>query len=615
MGNQVNAIINLNGGLDLVSTHYMNQAAPGTARVMINMEASINAGYRRINGWEQFGSTTPTGSADAILGVYPYADGVVAIASTGIFFSTDGDSWIQINRDTYVAQTGTVEVTNTSGTYIDVVGTGTSFTTEYTVGDHIRIDSEIRQIASITDNTTMTVETAFSGAIAASTAHYKNGTDDLSASTAVVVPRTDQGRAQFAWYPSDGEYGSLVISDEAGENDLAYVKFTGSGIARTYYYDVLNDDFAAPNQPKYICQFEERIITANNADGTGNIAWSERLSNQRFDGASAGVAQLDSPILAVKPLRDRVVIFCRNSIHQLVELDDPNQLNTAILPVSYNVGCASGWSVQEIGGDLIFLAHDGIRTLAASDQYGDVQFGNVARRIDPLIKELLSDVSNLTISSSVFRLKNQYRIYYTKSTNTTGEQLGLCGTLKQDLQGQISWQWSQIQGIDVACLESISNTFLTTNAVEKHFHGDYNGQVCTHDVGNDFGGNNIQAQLELNEVDYGDIGRRKTLHYVRVFGDIEEATIDDIDMQIIYDYSDVNTHQPVQYTISLETGIAAYGSAIYDTSVYGSPADFSERISVEGSGHSNKFVFNSNGSGGPYSINSLYVDLRVGALL
>ena len=616
MGQQINAVINLNGGLDLVSTHYMNQATPGSARVMINMEASINAGYRRINGWEQFGSATPTGSADRILGVFPYADGVVAVASNGIYFSTNGDTWLQVNRDTYVAQTGTVGVTNTSGTYINVVGTSCAFLTEYEVGDHIRIDGNIRQIASITDNDTMTLETEITGGVAAGEAHYKNGQTTLTASAgATVKARTGQGRAQFAWYASDGEFGSLVITDEAGANNLAYFKISNLPGTRTYYYDVLDSDFAAPVKPKYICQFQERIVVANDDDDVGNISWSDRLNNKRFDGASAGVAQLDAPILAVKPLRDRVIIFTRNAIHQLVELDDPQGLNTAILPVAYNVGCASGWSVQEIGGDLIFLAHDGVRTLKASDSYGDVQFGNVARKIDPYIKEILADINNLVISSSVFRLKNQYRLFYTKSSDTTGEQLALCGTLKPDLQGQVVWQWSRIQGIDVACLESIANTFLSGVDVEKHYHGQYGGKVCLHDVGNDFGGEAIEAKLELNEIDYGDIGRRKTLHYVRIFGDVEEATVDDIFMQIEYDYASPETHQPNQYVISDVPGIASYGTGVFDTSLFGRSSDFNERVLVEGSGFSNKFVFNSRGTSGPFSINSLYVDMRVGPQL
>ena len=86
-------------------------------------------------------------------------------------------------------------------------------------------------------------------------------------------------------------------------------------------------------------------------------------------------------------------------------------------------------------------------------------------------------------------------------------------------------------------------------------------------------------------------------------------------MQIFFDYSSVDTHQPGQYEITDISGIAGYGASLYGTAVYGGTADFSKRILLEGSGFSNKFIFNSQGSGGPYSINSLYVDMRVGALL
>lgn len=550
-----------------------------------------------------------------ILGVFPYADGVVAVQGNAIFFSTDGNVWAQVNRDTYVAQTGTVEVTNTSGTYIDVVGTSTSFTTEYTVGDHIRIDGNIRQIASITSNTAMTLETEISGGVTAGTAHYKNGQDDLSASSATVRARTSQGRAQFAWYPSDGEYGSITISDEAGENDLAYFKITGTGASRVYYYDVLTEaDFSAPPKPKYICQFQERIVTANDENGTGYIAWSERLSNQRFDGASAGVAQIDAPIVAVKSLRDRVIIFTSNSIHQLVELDDPNQLNTAILPVTYNVGCASGWSVQEMGGDLIFLAHDGVRTLKASDTYGDVQFGTISRQIDPYIKSLLQEVDILNISSTVFRFKNQYRLYYTRESYADDQQIALSATLKMNNAGQLGWQWARVVGIPVACIETTANSFISGDAPEKHYHGGFDGYVYEHDVGSSFNGEPIHSVLELNELDYGDIGRRKTLHYVKIFGDLEAGSVDEINMQVKYDFESAQTMQPDSYTLTNLGSTSVYGSAVYDTDTYGGLADWLERVLIEGSGYSNKFIFNSLGTGESYNLNSLYIDMRIGPL-
>lgn len=611
MGQQLNNVVNLTGGLDLVSPHYVLQQQPGSARQLINFEASISAGYRRINGWERIGTASPTGGTDDILGLIKYADGWVACAATGVYYTEDGDTWTQVNRDTYVAQTGTVAVTDGGSGYVDVTGTGTSFTTEYAVGDHIRISGSIRQIASITSSTVMTLESEIAGGVVAGTAHYKNGT---LTPTGTLNPRTGQGRVMIAIYVDDGEYGSIVMADESGSNPLAWFKIEGSGVNRTYAYDELTAaDFAGPNNPKYVIQFKNRIVAFNDDDNAGNVTWSENLSNKRFDGASAGQSAVDVPVIGAAPLRDRVVLFCREAIYQLIEVD--NSAATAILPVTYNIGCASGWSVQQLGGDLIFLAFDGIRTISTSDQYGDLQFGNIARKIDPLVDDLILNLNAYTISSTVFRSKNQYRLYYIVPGTNPDAQKALSGTLKPDASGTLVWQWNEIVGIEVLCLTSTTGDERVSSEGEQQFHGCSGGFIARHDYGNDFNGDPITAVIELNEVDYGDIGMKKTLHYVTVFGDVEESTVDDLFMRIVYDYNDGGVAQPGAYPITGLTGVSRFGEAVFGTSTFGGREDFSLRILVDGSGYSNSFIFTCYGTGGPFSINSLYTDIRVGPLL
>ena len=70
--------------------------------------------------------------------------------------------------------TGTVEVG--SGTLTTVDGSGTLFTDELEVGDYIVVDGEVRQVTVITDDTTLTVGEAFSGAVAALTDIYADST-------------------------------------------------------------------------------------------------------------------------------------------------------------------------------------------------------------------------------------------------------------------------------------------------------------------------------------------------------------------------------------------------------------------------------------------------------
>lgn len=612
MGNQNFSVINLDGGLNLVDTHYSLQTKIGTCKILDNFESSIDGGYRRINGYTMFGDTQPSGSNE-ILGVFPYADGVLAVAGTGVYFSTDGNTWLQVNRDTWESQTGTVQVTNTSGSYVDVQGTGTFFLNTFSVGGHVRIDGHIREIAAVISNTEMTLVSEISGGVLSGTAVYKNGTSTLAGS---IQFRTAQGQTEFAWLEDDGEYGSVVLADTTGSNNCARFKVTGSGGARAYEYDTLSPEaYAAPTTPRHCVTFEQRVVVADvyeeSSRESGTVAWSDRYQNLRFDGGSSGTVQVDSPVVALVPFRDRLIIFCRNSIYQLTSINDPASLE--VRPISYNTGCVSAGSVQEIAGEVVFLSYDGIRTLSASDRYGDVQFGVISTDVDPYVKEIINAAETLRITSCIIRYKNQYRLFYTNPNYTPDRQFGLVGTLKKSREGILAWQWSRIKNVPVAALATATNPFLSLGTRdEKVFHGGYDGYVYRHDFGDDFNGDNIIAEMELNELDYGDAGLKKTLHYVKSFGQIEGST-DVINLSIKYDYNSPRTMQPGEYALELDGGLPKYGTAVFGTATYGGGSYFTTITNVEGSGFSNNFTLLSDGTGAPYKLDSLYVDIRLGA--
>ena len=112
-----------NGGLVKSSNVIDLLKTPGVAKDLRNFEVSTEGGYRRINGYAKFGTTNatrPTGSATNILGTFTYADGVIVTASTGIFFSNDGQNWLNIGRasvagsgDNHTAFTGRSTLTRT----------------------------------------------------------------------------------------------------------------------------------------------------------------------------------------------------------------------------------------------------------------------------------------------------------------------------------------------------------------------------------------------------------------------------------------------------------------------------------------------------------------------
>ena len=88
----------LQGGLDKSSNSIELLQTPGKATRLKNFEVSTKGGYRRINGYSQLGDGTRPNSSNEILGMHVYADGVIACSGTNIYFSQDGDSWLQINK-------------------------------------------------------------------------------------------------------------------------------------------------------------------------------------------------------------------------------------------------------------------------------------------------------------------------------------------------------------------------------------------------------------------------------------------------------------------------------------------------------------------------------------
>ena len=61
----------LQGGLDKASNALELLKTPGKATVLTNFEVSTKGGYRRINGYSQFGDGTRPNSSNEILGLKP----------------------------------------------------------------------------------------------------------------------------------------------------------------------------------------------------------------------------------------------------------------------------------------------------------------------------------------------------------------------------------------------------------------------------------------------------------------------------------------------------------------------------------------------------------------
>jgi hypothetical protein len=584
--------INCEGGLDLVSSTSLLFRTPGVAQRLNNFESSIHGGYRRISGFSKFGSSQVSGS-NQLEGIFRYAKGVVACASSNIFYSADGNSWTQVNKDTYQTKTGTVAVTSGSAT---ITGSGTAFTTEFAVGDDILINGEQFLVLSIATDTSMTADGNFASS-ASSQAIKKNGATISQLNSASAVSRGSQSLCEFTVYESNKQYGKLYIAD--GENKIAelVIEITDAGV-HTFSFKELNR--SAPTDPSLVTIFGERLIVAGQSSNPQQVAYSTRLTPENFTGASAGTVDVGDQIVGIKSFRNKLIVFCKNSIYQLSNLD-----STAVLSsVTKNIGCVSGKTIQEIGGDLIFLAPDGLRTIAGTARIDDIELGSISRKILPVFRDdVFPNLSTITFSSMVIREKSQYRLFYFKNGTADLQQKGILGTFKISSQGVPLYEWSQTTGIPAR----ITHSGFDENDNEVHYHATTDGRVYNHDTGTSFDGSNIPCEYKTPDLDYGDSGVRKTLYYIKT-SIRAEGSNDNLKVLCRYDFDDNNVPQPSELSIGSLASPAVFGTAVFASAVFGQTLFPQQKINLTGSGFTNNFRISSNGTGSSYTVSGFYVD-------
>ena len=590
------ASITVQGGLDLVSSSHALFKTPGAATVLKNFESSTTGGYRRISGFEKLGGNSaviPSGvSTDSIHGISGYANGIIVAQGANLYFSTTGTSYVQINKDTFTAATGTVSITSGSAT---VTGSGTTFTTEFLVGNDIKIDNKFYKVLSITSNTVLTLDINASSTVSGAS-FFKSGIASTALAAATTIPRTNQTNVQFTNFESHGLYGTLYFVD--GQNEIAEFFIDSNN---QYHFEEVTR--SSPVGCSLIERYAERIVVSGQASNPSVVYYSTRLKPYDFEGTSAGFVDVGDIVTGIKVFRNSLIIFCKNSIYELTNLDS----TPIIKSVTKNIGCISGNSIQEIGGDLIFLAPDGLRTIAGTARIDDVELSSISRKILPLVNDIINNFSNYTISSMVIRERSQYRLFYYQSGQATSGQKGIIGTFKYSSDGIPAFEWSETKGLPVKFCTSDINT----SGTEVLHHTDETGFVYKHDTGNSFDGSNVVAEFQTPDMDYGDNGLRKSLYKVKT--NIEpEGTQNDLNLRIRYDFESSEVPQPGNFAVGNLSSASLFGSAVFASATFGATTLPSKSVLVTGSGFSNNFKFFSDDTNAPYSVNGMFVSFIAG---
>jgi len=635
--------ISIGGGLDKTSSSYDLFKTPGVATRLKNFEASLHGGYRRVNGYRKFlsspvisvtvtsggtgydagttvaftdeegngtGATgtvtvvggvitavtitnggsgyqtppsisfhstghpvtkatvtavlntelTPSGGTTPIKGVYAYAEGGWACQNGNIYWSEDGYDWIQVNKDYGTCSAG----------------------------------GHTTQQACEEANHTWTAAWATEA--------------DLTTATAVAL--NTNGRYNFSEYIPASVPTARITAVNGADVPVYLETKLDSGTRKFKFHRGMYDAFGLSKsspvysdipKPQYCTTHDDHTILAGWSNKPETLYYSTRYDDADFTGASAGQINTGDELTGIKTFRQELVVFGRNSLSKLLNIS--SSTNIALVDITKNIGCVDGFSIQEIGGDLVFLAPDGIRTVAATQRIDDIELSSISHKILPIINDIVNNIHRYDLSSVVIRTQNQYRLFYCNATTGKLAQKGIIGTFKISPQGLPLWEWAETQGISVATMTS---GFDARN-VERSYHGDYQGYVHMHNVGNTFDGSPIDAVYKTPDIDYGDIGIRKTLHFTKLSIKPEGET--DIDLDVRYDFEDPEIPQPQVFPLGSILAPSLFGYAIFGTSKFGTPEVPMKKVNLWGSGFSNSFKFSSKDTNPPYSIQGMYVDL------
>lgn len=359
----------------------------------------------------------------------------------------------------------------------------------------------------------------------------------------------------------------------------------------------------APANPKFAALFKNRLVLAGYSSNTSAISLSVPNTDTSFDG-SLGALEMSvgDVIVGLKTFRDDLYIFCQKSIHKLA---GNTSADFQIEHIAGSLGCVSGDTIQEIGGDLIYLSHDSFRSIAATVRIGDVELGALSEPIQPLVRAVLnSSFTEDVYSSCLIKNKNQYRLFVNDPNAIEEETIGFIGKLNgAGAYGSAHdvYEWATLRGIKPYC----ADTDVIINQELQVFGHPTNGYVYRLESGNTFDGTNINAIYRSPDLTFDDASIRKVFQkgafYTQVDGDTEFL------VNLKFDREATGIIQPDGITLSQMGTVPVYGTAVYDTDAYGEvayPVFYSNLI---GSGLTVAFLFTSDNADAPHRIDSYQV--------
>ena len=378
--------------------------------------------------------------------------------------------------------------------------------------------------------------------------HSTGGTWDLKATAALAG-----SKCRFADFNFDGTHKIAIVD---GVNYPAIYEDT----TNTVTYMTAPSDVEGAS---HVAVFKGTTFYAKG----NNLIFTAPFKEDDFSAANGGgVISVSHTITGLIVFREQLIIFSRNKIQRLV---GSSIADFVVQPITDSIGCLDADTIQEVGGDIMYLAPDGLRLLSATDRIGD--FGlEVAS--DPIASDAKTFAdSSTSYCSIVIREKAQYRIFGYVGSEQAEIAKGLIAT-KFSAQGAGNIAWATTSGIKAYVADS-----KYTSASEQIVFANEDGYVYQLESGSSFDGKDIEAIYESPYMPITDPRTRKTFYRLTTYMELSGSI--SIILGVKYDFDRERGYavlQPQTDVIeSTGSSVFFYGApnTVYGTATYGGVLD------------------------------------------
>jgi hypothetical protein len=346
---------------------------------------------------------------------------------------------------------------------------------------------------------------------------------------------------------------------------------------------------------KFVTDFRNHLFFAGSEDNPNRITFSNPNSDLRYDPAGgAGEVNVGFIVTGIAKFRDALYVFGKR---QIKRLQGNNSSDFVLSEVTSNIGCIASDSIIEIGGDILFLASDGIRPIQGTARIGDIELQTVSKPIQQILQGLPETYDLDLMSSVVIKNKSQFRYFFPNETGSASDAFGIIGGLRF-ANNSVGWEFGELLGIRsfVAYSDII-------NSIETTVHGDLDGYVFKQESGNSFNGSDVLAVYATPFFYFDSTERRKVFHKLSIYTRPEGTS--EFNLAVYYDWDDPNKYNPNSYSMSTQGAILRYfstGGTYGSTFTFGGSSSPVLEKNIQGSGRSVSFVITSIGTQAPYSI-------------